>query len=118
MRWLHLVLVALLSANTYTTSADARGGMGAEDPWNPEHIRQLPTEVRDAVMRMCAHVPRAEHYFATYFQNSRLIKLHFENFRCEGGAPFCNQSGCLHQEYILSGGHYRLLKSFYGPRDD
>ena len=69
-------------------------------------------------MHMCSQSPRAEHYFATYLQNSRLIKLHFEHLRCDGGAPLCNQSGCLHQEYISTGGHYRLLRSFYGPDND
>src|SRR5262249_10350643 len=54
---------------------------GSEDPWN---VSQLPPEVREAVMHLCGHLPSAEHYFATYFQNSRLIKLHFEHLRCEG----------------------------------
>lgn len=101
-----------------TSNGLARGRAGSEDRWNPEHINQLPAEVRNAVLRMCGHQPVAEHYFATYFDHSRLIKLHFEHFRCEGDAPLCSQSSCLHQEYVLSGGHYRLLRSFYGPEGD
>ena len=30
----------------------------------------LPPEVRNAVTRMCANLPRAAHYFATYLDNS------------------------------------------------
>jgi len=30
-------------------------------------------------------------------------------------ASLCNSSGCLHQIYKLTCGHYRLVKSFYGP---
>jgi len=109
--------VALLITCSVIALVHARG-RGSESPWNAEHISQLPSEVREAVMRLCGHIPVAEHYFATYFQNARLIKLHFEHFRCAGHPLFCNQSGCLHQEYILKDGRYRLLKSFYGAGND
>jgi hypothetical protein len=118
MRWLYLMASAVLLAASQPASTYARGPVGGEDQWNPEHISQLPAEVRSAVMRMCVHPPVAEHYFATYFQDSRLIKLHFEHFRCAGSGPFCNQTGCLHQEYGLTGGRYQLLKSFYAPPSD
>ena len=119
-RWFHLATFsALLIACAFTASVHARSvGHGSEDPWNSEHISQLPPEVREAVMRLCGHSPLAAHYFTTYSQNSRLIKLHFEHFRCEGHPSFCNQSGCLHQEYILKDGRYRLLRSFYGQGND
>jgi hypothetical protein len=115
----NLATFAVLFACASTASVHARsGGHSGEDRWNPEHIGQLPSEVRDAVLRLCGHSPLAEHNFATYLQNSRLIKLHFEHLRCDAHPPFCNQSGCLHQEYILTGGRYRLLRSFYGQRND
>jgi hypothetical protein len=94
----------------------ARGSqMVRDDPWNSERIEGLPPEVRDAVIRMCEdHPPRAGHYFATYFENSRLIRLHFELLHCDGRATFCRGDSCLRQEYGLTGGHYRLTKSYYG----
>jgi hypothetical protein len=52
------------------------------------------------------------------FPNARVIKLHYEHFRCDGRALFCNQSGCLHQEYVSTDGHYRLLRTFYTPGND
>ena len=88
-----------------------------DDPWNPEHIEQLPPEVRNAVIQMCGG-PHAGHYFATYFDNSRLIKLHFEHLHCGAQATFCRQDSCLHQEYISTGGRYRLMRSYYGRNND
>lgn len=118
-RRLRTIRLALLLICTWQTSlAFARGSQVAhDDPWNAEHISQLPTEIRNAVNRMCGEPPRAAHYFATYFQNSQLIKLHFEHFRCDE-KTFCTGAGCLHQEYISTGRHYRLLRSYYGRNDD
>jgi hypothetical protein len=97
----------------------ARGSqVGHDPPWNSEHIDRLPPEVRNAVIRMCGHPPRAGHYFATYFDNSRLIKLHFEHLHCDEQATFCRGASCLHQEYVFAGGRYRLLKSYYGSNHD
>jgi len=89
-----------------------------DPPWNPEHIDGLPQEVRSAVFAKCASRPNAAHYFATYSHDSQQINLHFEKFHCDQKATFCNTSGCLHQTYVLSRGHYTLVKSFYGPDND
>jgi hypothetical protein len=95
----------------------ASGQRVKDDPWNPEHINHLPAEVRNAVLAMCPTRPDAGHYFGTYFHDQ--INLHFEHFHCEGSAAsFCNGSLCLHQVYKLTGGHYRLAKSFYGSGND
>ncbi|TFV36155.1 hypothetical protein E4K65_45860 [Bradyrhizobium niftali] len=96
----------------------ARGSLGGhEDPWNSERIDRLPLDVRRAVTHMCGNAARAAHYFATYFDNSRLIKLHFEHLHCDEHAQFCRGTSCLRQEYISTGGHYQLMRSYYG-RDD
>jgi hypothetical protein len=88
-----------------------------DPPWNEEHISHLPAEVRNAVLAMCAQAPNAGHYFALYFHDQ--INLHFEHFHCEQARlTFCNGSQCLHQVYKLTGGHYHLAKSFYGPTTD
>jgi hypothetical protein len=101
------------------TSAFALAGQGnRDDPWNPQHIEGLPPEVRNAVVRLCRDPVRAGHYFATYFDNSRLMKLHFEHLLCDGQARFCRGDSCLHQEYVSIGGRYRLMKSYYGRNND
>jgi hypothetical protein len=108
----------LLTLICQMSSAVARSGPGnADHPWNPEHINQLPAEVRNAIGRLCGLSPRAAHYFATYSENSHFLNLHFEHSRCER-ERVCAPAGCLHQVYVLSGGHYRLLKSYYGPGND
>ena len=99
-------------------AAQARGGMASEDLWNPQHIAGLPSEVRNAVYQRCGSTVHAQHSFATYFDQSRRLRLHFENAHCGAHELLCNQSGCLHQDYILSGGHYRLLRTYYGSGSD
>ena len=109
---------ALLSFICHMSPAVARSGLGTADhPWNPEHIDQLPAEVRNAIRNLCGPSLRAAHYFATYSENSRLLNLHFEHSQCQSQKA-CTQAGCLHQVYVLSGGRYRLLKSYYGPGND
>jgi hypothetical protein len=109
----------LLSFVGHVSPTAARGSQVAADPpWNSEHIAQLPEEIRKALIRLCGESAQAAHYFATYSQNSKLINLHFEHFQCQTNNVLCTQAGCLHQVYILRGGHYRLLRSYYGPRDD
>ena len=109
---------ALLSFICQMSPAVARSSLDTADhPWNPEHINQLPPEVRIAVSRLCGPSLRAAHYFATYSENSRLLNLHFEHSQCQS-QKVCTQAGCLHQIYVFSAGHYRLLRSYYGPSND
>jgi hypothetical protein len=115
---LALVGIVLLATITQMLPAFARsGGIHIEDPWNPQHINGLPPEIRNVLVHMCGG-PRAQHQFAGYFQNSRLIVLHFEHFRCGDRGALCTQTGCLHQVYVSTGGRYRLLRSYYAPEGD
>jgi hypothetical protein len=118
-RPLPIVAGALLLCLCNRQPALARGSqVGHDDPWNSEHIDRLPPEVRDAVVHMCGNPPRAGHYFATYFDHAHVIKLHFEHLHCDQQLPFCKGDSCLHQEYISTGGHYRLMKNYYDGRND
>jgi hypothetical protein len=117
----HRIISALMPLvfTGHSSTAFARGGLSnADPPWNTEHIDRLPEEVRNAVVRLCAEPPSAAHYFATYSENPRLIKLHFEQFHCRTNKAFCTQEGCLHQVCVLQAGHYRLMRSYYGPGSD
>ena len=95
----------------HSRSAAARR---APDRWNPQHVDSLPADIRNAVTRMCSQAPKAERDLTSYFENSRRIVLHFQHFRCDG-RPLCTRAGCPQQVYIFTGGHHRLLKSYYGP---
>jgi hypothetical protein len=88
-----------------------------DPPRNPDHIDHLPAEVRSVVVAKCGKLPSAGHYFATCSQNARQINLHFEHFHCEQVRPFAVRA-CLHEVYALTVGHYHLVKSFYGSRND
>jgi hypothetical protein len=116
MRWSLAIGVAVLMSAT--SSVFARGGLAAEDRWNPHHISDLPAEIQNAVARVCGRSPKAEHRFAGYFENSRRIVLHFEHLSCASSGALCTQAGCLHQVYVSTGGNYRLLRSFYAPEGD
>jgi hypothetical protein len=114
-----VLAAALLSLVGHRSAAVARGSQVSHDPpWNPEHICQLPKEIRQALIRLCGESALAAHYFATYSDNSRLINLHFEHFHCRAQKAFCTQAGCLHQVYGLSEGRYRLQRSYYGSGND
>ena len=108
-----LIAVGLLAIIGQVPPAFGRaGGIHAEDPWNPQHINVLPPEIRNALGHMCA-APRAQHQFAGYFHNSRVLVLHFEHLRCGDRGALCTQAGCLHQVYVSTCGRYRLLRSYY-----
>ena len=106
------IALGLLVTASLASPVSPRGGLHLLDPaWNPQHINALPAEVRNALMHMCGD-SQAEHLFASYSQNFRFLVLHFEHFRCGNRSALCTQSGCLHQVYVSTGGHYRLLRSY------
>ena len=110
--------IGLLLILAGSSVAFARAGhAGHDDPWNSEHIDNLPAEVKDAVIRMCGPAAHAGHYFVTYLDHSRLIKLHFEYLHCADDVRFCRQGGCLRHEYAETAGRYRLIRAYYGGND-
>ena len=120
-KWTRLVLatalVLILAGPDYPAVARSSVSNG-DDPWNARHVGQLPSEIQNALAKKCGPSLRATHYFVTYFQDAQLIKLHFEHLRCGAEKRICTEAGCLHQEYILRAGHFRLLKSYYAPDSD
>jgi hypothetical protein len=60
------------------------------DPcWAAEHIERVPPEIRDAFACLYGSSPPAGHYFATGFDQSHVIKPHFEH--CDGREVFAPQ---------------------------
>jgi hypothetical protein len=111
--WFSLFLVSAQS------NALARGsGLPHEEPWDRAHIDHLPTEVRSVVLRMCRMRPDAAHYFATYYDHARLIKLNFGDFYCDGRPIYREGSLCLHEEFTLLGARYQQTRSYYTGCDD
>ena len=112
-------VVAFASVMAGTVMAGTTPAAPAEfvhdPPWNPEHINHLPAEIRGAVLAKCSTRPDAGHYFATYYHDE--VHLHFEHLHC-GGSSYCNASGCLHETYRLTSGHYHLTESVYKSGND
>ena len=99
-------------------AAALSSGTASRPLWSQQHIDSLPPDVRSTVRRICGESPRAAQYFATYLDNSRAIRLHFDRLSCNEEAMFCNLTGCLRHEYTRAGSHYRLIKAYYHPKDD
>jgi hypothetical protein len=106
--------IYLLAVLLASTQSHAKGGnIRSEDRYDPQHIENLPPEIRQQVLKLCP-APKVLHEFARYSEHLRKVVLHFEDLYC-GEKPFCGPSGCFHQTYVLSGGRYRLLKSYSAP---
>jgi hypothetical protein len=102
---------ALLSFICHLPPAAARGSaVTADQPWNPEHLNQLPAEVRNAVSRLCGPSLRAAHYFATYSENSRFLNLHFEHSQCQS-QKVCTQAGCEARSCVWNSTSLRAKRS-------
>ena len=94
------------------------GGFPHDEPWSSERIDRLPPEVRNSVLHMCRVRPTAAHYFATYLDDARIIKLHFENLNWDGTQTYRHGDRCLREEFRLTGSHYQLAGNYYGRCDD
>lgn len=114
-----LPIVLLVQATLFQGTALALASSSSHDsPWNPDHIDRLPPDVRNAVLHICGGRAQGLHYFGTYLNRSKTVRLHFENLRCDGDQSFRRGDRCLHEEYIVSGKHYRLAKHYYAPCND
>jgi hypothetical protein len=107
-------LIALVVMPLITVPSFGGNFGRGEDGYNPQHIESLPPEVREGVFRQCS-TPKALHTFAHYTDNLQTVILHYEHLYCSTGDTLCRPSGCLHQVYGSSNGHYRLIRSYYAP---
>jgi hypothetical protein len=112
-----ILTIPLLLCAPSTALAEA-GGFLHDPLFSSERVDQLPTEVRHSVRHMCSKDPSAEQYFATYLDNGRIIKLHFERLTCDGQPIHRDAAGCLHEQFVRAGSHYRLLRTYYDRCDD
>jgi hypothetical protein len=111
-------LCALIVLSLTCNQSSAKGGnYHTEDRYNPRHIDNLPPEIRNSILLRC-NDPKALHPFASHFDSSKRIVLHFERFVCDGDGTYCAAAGCLHQVWVSTGGRYRLMRSYYAPARD
>jgi hypothetical protein len=111
-------LYALFALVLTCTELLAKGGTyRMEDRYNPQHIDNLPPEIRSSILHKCSE-PKALHPFASVSDDAKRIELHFEHFVCDGDGSYCTASGCLHEVWIRVRGHYHLKQSFRAPAGD
>jgi hypothetical protein len=115
-RFFFVFILSLLSCSQ--SSAKGSYVTNLDHPNKPQNIENLPPEVRAALIHQCRSTPKALYNFASYTENPKRILLRFKYFYCNSGDTFCGPSGCLHQIYVSSHGHYRLLRSYYSPAED
>lgn len=109
MKRLYLCIAILASISPATGVPVAP----VDPPWSAERIELLPPEIRQAVVSRCGPDAEAEHYFATYDNNSKLVRLDYSLLRCDRPQRLCTSSGCLQQTFTKSHGRYVLTHSNY-----
>jgi hypothetical protein len=84
-----------------------------DDPWNPHHIADLPSEVRNYIAGLCKGPASAAHDFATYSPREKRWRVNLEYLRCEGLGEYRRGRKCLDVDFIEVGTHYRLGMKTY-----
>jgi hypothetical protein len=111
MRTLSLAAVLLLCG---VYSAFPKGGSVIKDePWNPHHIDDLPTEVRQYIAGICKGPPRAQHDFATYSPQQRRWRINLEYLDCKGLGEFRWGNQCLDVDFVEVGSGFRIGSKQY-----
>jgi hypothetical protein len=82
-----------------------------DPPFSAERIERLPQEIRQAVVSRCGPDAEARHYFATYDNNSNVVRLDYSLLQCDRPQRLCTFSGCLQQTFTKSHGRYVLTGS-------
>ena len=87
----------------------------ADPPWSAERVELLPPEIRQAVVSRCGPDAEAQHYFATYDNDSNVVRLDYSLLQCHPQQRLCTSSGCLQQTFTKSHGRYVLTGSNFKP---
>jgi hypothetical protein len=84
-----------------------------DDPWNPEHIDDLPVEVRQYIVGICHGPASAQHDFATYSPREKRWRINLEYLRCKGLGEYRRGNQCLDVDFIEVGSRFRLAGKQY-----
>jgi hypothetical protein len=80
-----------------------------DPPMSAERIAQLPSEIRSIVLSRCGSDAEAGHYFATYDDNSNVVRLDYSLLQCPNAPEHCAGSSCV-QTFVRRGGRYVLSR--------
>ncbi|MGJ4941043.1 hypothetical protein ACQR1W_10765 [Bradyrhizobium sp. HKCCYLS1011] len=111
--WVFPAIAFALSLAGLPQAVRAHGGVG-QDPWNPAHLSNLPSDIRGHVKKWeaaCGAPIAAAQQFALYLTipGTQFVALHFDDFQCRNKIAVCNASGCLHEVYVANHGRYRKV---------
>lgn len=81
-----------------------------DPPMSAERIAHLPSEIRTIVLARCGAGAEAGHYFATYDDNSYVVRLDYSLLQCPKAPEHCEGSSCV-QTFVRLGGKYVLSQS-------
>ena len=84
-----------------------------DDPWNPHHVDNLPTEIRQYIAEICKGPPSAQHDFATYSPQQKRWRINLEYLQCRGLGGFRRGHQCLDVDFIEAGSSFRLASKTY-----
>lgn len=77
----------------------------SDPPMSSERIARLPSEIRRIVLAKCGAAAEAGHYFATYDDNSNVVRLDYSLLQCPKVPEHCESSSCV-QTFVRHGGKY------------
>jgi len=77
----------------------------SDPPMSAERIAHLPSEIRRIVLARCGAGAEAGHYFATYDDNSNVVRLDYSLLQCPRAPEHCESSSCV-QTFVRHGSKY------------
>lgn len=112
-KWAFPAIVFALCLLGSPQAASAYGGIG-QNPWNPAHLSNLPSDLRVQAKKWeaaCGAPIAAAQGFALYLTapGVQFAALHFDDFQCRNKIAVCDASGCLHEVFVANRGRYRKV---------
>jgi hypothetical protein len=80
-----------------------------DPPMSAERIAHLPSGIRRVVLARCGADAEAGHYFATYDDNSNVVRLDYSLLQCPKAPEPCAGSSCV-QTFVRHAGRYVLSR--------
>jgi len=111
VRILLLAISLLLSSELPAVSR--AGAAFKDDPWNPHHIGDLPSEVRQYIAQICKGPARAQRDFATYSPRENRWRINLEYLQCNGLGEYRRGNQCLDVDFVEVGSRFRLADKQY-----
>lgn len=110
VRVMLLVAIALLWSELPATS---RGAGVRDEPWNPHHLDNLPSEIRQYISKICRGPARAQHDFATFSPRESRWRINLEYLQCDGLFEFRRDHKCLDVDFVSVNSRFRLARKHY-----